>query len=168
MAGWGFAHHAARFAALANKLWGRLFRGLEEVGGLWGCVCRMGCQSCVSGSCAGRCSWTFPQLWVGSGLVRPNVGVVGGESCCFLMVLRVILTTPGEDKHYDRYKIIALAKRHNSPVVHTMERNWEFLDQFLTLPQTLQCYFRAVTKSLRPPSVKQPGLEQFVSLEASI
>lgn len=70
------------------------------------------------------------------------MGVVGGESWCFLMVLRAILTKPDESKYYYRYKIIALIKRHNSPVVHAMERNWEFLDQFLTLPQTSCVTFR--------------------------
>lgn len=31
--------------------------------------------------------------------MRPNMGVVGGESWCFLMVLRAISAKPGEGKH---------------------------------------------------------------------
>lgn len=139
----------------------------QEVSG----VCRMGERWDVGAMCVGAVLGDAPRpspSWErGLGLVRPNIGVVEGESWCFLLVLRAILTKLGEGKNYYRYKITELVKRHNSPVVHTTERNWEFLDQFVTATDLL-CYFQAVTQSLHPPSVKQQGLEQFVSLKACI
>lgn len=107
---------------------------------------------CV-GAVLGDAPRPSPSFEQGLGLVKPNTGVVEGENWCFLLVLRAILTKPCEGKRCYRYKITELVKRHNSPVVHTIERNWEFLDQFLTATDLL-CYFQAVTKSLHPPSVK--------------
>lgn len=36
----------------------------------------------------------------GLGLVRPNTGVIGDSSWCFLMVSRAVLTEHGEGKQY--------------------------------------------------------------------
>lgn len=62
---------------------------------------------------------------------------------------------------------MTLVKRHNSPVVPTGD-GLGALGSVFDFATELQCYFQAVTQSLHPPSVKQPGLEQFVSLEVCI
>lgn len=77
------------------------------MGGLRDCVRRAGERCVVSAGCLGMAveggpgpPSRFGGGGGGLGLVRPNTGVIGDSSWCFLMVSRAVLTEHGEGKQY--------------------------------------------------------------------